>query len=409
MENPQTHPPPPVDTSKIKIEITAIDAPDNRIDFEMPAELVSEIYGRLKDGGYDYNVQQMTSLLAKICIDEGLIRFDKNSIWGPKPMPESAPGIFSEDTPFIFSAVIDEMPLEHIDKIESILIERRSLRVSENLIEDEIFQQQLLFGSRETHIGILAYGDEITCKATLSVVGKDEPEFSIDDCKIQIPKEGQPLIIGAFQCNASDQLHNAQVGDTTICFELNNKQLELVLVNMTAVRITPCQIEEVLNQYETPNETILKAQIKLSLQRNFDRQNDAMMRRQLFAYLFKTIDIPISSRIVDEHFVELCKKEQGKNESELSEEDRSKLLKKAEEVAKRRVITACFQKKFDIYINEQDVQQQICDIAESRRVRPEEIQEEFVSGNKMDVLATLVTEKKIFNRLKDKMVFTDVS
>ena len=112
MENSPTHTPPPVDPSKIKIEITAIDAPDYRIDFEMPAELVSEIYGRLKDGGYDYNVQQMTSLLTKICVDEGMIRFDKNSIWGPKQMPDSAPGIFSEDTPFVFSAVIDETPLE---------------------------------------------------------------------------------------------------------------------------------------------------------------------------------------------------------------------------------------------------------------------------------------------------------
>jgi len=102
MENPPTHSPPPVDTSKIKIVITAIDAPDNRIDFEMPAELVSDIYVRLKDGGYDYNVQQMTSLLTKICLDEGVVRFDKNSIWGPKHMPGSAHGIFSEDAPFIF-------------------------------------------------------------------------------------------------------------------------------------------------------------------------------------------------------------------------------------------------------------------------------------------------------------------
>jgi len=163
---------------------------------------------------------------------------------------------------------------------------------------------------------------------------------------------------------------------------------------MTAERITPCQFEEVLKQYGTPNETILKAQIKLSLQRNFDRQNDAMMRRQLFDYLFETIDVPVSSRIVDEHFVELCKKEEGENE--LNEEDRSKLLKKAKEIAKKRVIVACYQKKFNIYINEQDVQQQICDIAESRRVRPEEIKEEFVSGGKMDTLAALVKEKKIF-------------
>jgi len=406
MENSPTHTPPPVDPSKIKIEITPIDAPDYRMDFEMPAELVSEIYGRLKDGGYEYNVEQMTSLLVKICVDEGMIRFDKNSIWGPKPIPGSAPGIFSEDTPFIFSAVIDETPIDYIDNIESIPIERCIFKANEELIKNELFEQQLLFGSREAHCGVLAYGDEITCKATLSVVGKDEPEFSIDDCKIQLPKEGQPLIIGDYQCNVGDQLHNAQVGDNTICFELDNKQLELVLVNMTAERITPCQIEEVLKQYGTPNETILKTQIKLSLQRNFDRQNDTMMRRQLFDYLLETIDVPISSRIVDEHFVNLCKKEQGENE--LSEEDRSKLLKKAKEGAKKRVITACFEKKFNIYINEQDIQQQICDIAESRRVRPEEIKEEFISGGKMDTLAALVKEKKIFKHLLDKIVFSDI-
>ena len=351
----------------------------------------------------------MTSLLTTICLDEGMVRFDKNSVWGPKPMPGSAPGIFSEDTPFIFSAIIDEYPLEIIDHIESIPIDRHNLKVSDDLIETELIEQQLLFGSREPHIGNLAYGDEVTCTATLRVVGKDEPEFSIDDCKIKVPKEGQPLSIGTFQCNAGDQLNNAQVDDTTICFEHNNKQLELVLENMSAERITPCQIEEVLKEYGTPNETILKTQIKLSLQHNFDRQNDAVMRRQLFSYLIETIDVPVSSRIIEEHLVELCKKEQEGNENELSEEDRSKLLKKAKETTKRRVITACFRDKFNININEEDIQQQICDIAESRRVRPEEIREEFVSGNKMDVLATLVTEKKIFTRLKDKMVFTDVS
>ena len=406
MENSPTHTPPPVDTSKIKIEITAIDAPDYRIDFEMPAELVSEIYGRLKDGGFDYNIQQMTSLLTKICIDEGMFRFDKNSIWGPKPMPGSVPGIFSEDTPFVFSAIVDEAPLEWIDNIESIPIKRRIFNANEELIENELFEQQLLFGSREAHCGVLAYGDEITCKATLTVDGKDEPEFSIDDCKIQIPKEGQPLIIGNYQCNAGDQLRNAQVGDNTICFELDNKHLELVLVNMTAERITPCQIEEVLKQYGTPNETILKTQIKLSLQRNFDRSNETMMRRQLFEFLLKTIDVPISSRIIDEHFVDLCKKEQGENE--LSEEDRSKLLKRAQKSVKKSLVVSCFLKKFDIYINEQDIQQQICDIAESRRVRPEEIKEEFVSGGKMDTLASLVKEKKIFKHLLDKMVFSDI-
>ncbi|HJN72283.1 MAG TPA: hypothetical protein QF528_06790, partial [Phycisphaerales bacterium] len=68
-----------------------------------------------------------------------------------------------------------------------------------------------------------------------------------------------------------------------------------------------------------------------------------------------------------------------------------------------------FQEFFDLVICEEDVQHQISDIAESRRVRPEEVQEEFVSSDRMHVLGNMVIEKKIFNRLKDKMVFTDAS
>ena len=107
----------------------------------------------------------------------------------------------------------------------------------------------------------------------------------------------------------------------------------------------------------------------------------------------------------------MCKGELEKNpeHSELSDEVKSNLQTKAETIAKRRVITACFQALFNLSINEEEVQEQICDIAESRRVRPEEVQEEFVSGDRMHVLGNMVMEKKIFDSLKDKMVFTDAT
>jgi hypothetical protein len=41
-------------------------------------------------------------------------------------------------------------------------------------------------------------------------------------------------------------------------------------------------------------------------------------------------------------------------------------------------------------------------------MRPEEIKEEFISGGKMDTLAALVKEKKIFKHLLDKIVFSDI-
>ena len=401
-----------VDTSVIQIEITAVEVPDYRLDFEMPAELVTDIYGRLRDGGYNYDKGQMTALLTKICLDEGMVRFDRDSIWGPKMMPGTTPGNFAEDAAFVFSAIVDATPIELFKEVDSIPIQRRNLEVSDDLVETEMHEQQLLFGTRNTHTGELAYGDEITCSATLTVDGKDAPEFALETCTIKVPKEGQPLTIGAFTCDEGAQVRGKNVPGT-ISISLtgsDNESAVLVLEVTSAERVTPCAIDEVLKQYGTPNETILKAQIKLSLQRNFDRENNTVMRNQLFQYLLKNIDVPISKRIVDGQWKDLCKSKLEKNpeQTELSDEAKKNLRENSETIAKRRVITECFQKMFNLNVNEEDIQQQIADIAESRRVRPEEVQEEFVSADRIHILGNMVMEKKIFERLQDKMVFTDI-
>jgi len=402
-----------VDTSTIKIETTELDAPDYRLDFAMPAELVSDIFNRLKDGGYDYDEGQMTSLLTKICLDEGMARFDKNSVWGPKLMPGTEPGTFTENSPFVFSAIVDATPTGAFEEVDSIPIEQRNLEVSDDLIETELYEQRLLFGSRESYTGELAYGDEITCSATLTVGGKEEPEFALESCTIRVPKEGLPIAIGAFKCDEGDQLRGAKVPSvvTISLTGLQDQSATLVLDISSAERITPCSVDDVLKQYGTPNELLLKTQIKLSLQRNFDRENDSIKRSQLFNYLLENVEVPVSPRIIDSHFEDLCKGELENNPEQpvLGDDAKNNLRTKAETIAKRRVITACFQELFNLSINEEDVQEQICDIAESRRVRPEEVQEEFVSNDRMHVLGNMVMEKKIFDRLKDKMVFTDAS
>ena len=402
-----------VDTSAIQIKITKLEEPDYCLEFEMPTELIVDIYGRLKEGGYDYSQEQMSILLSKICLDEGLDRLEKNSIWGPKLMPGTQPGKFSENAPFVFTAIVDAAPTEAFEEIDSIPIQRRNLEVSDELIETELFEQRLSFGSRKSFSGKLAYGDEITCKATLTVDGNDSPEFALDNCVIRVPKDGQPLAISAFKCDKGEQLRGVNVpGNISICLsEQQDTSATLVLDVSSAERITPCSIEHVLEQYGTPNETILKAQIKLSLQRNFDRENDTNMRNQLFNYLLENITVPVSQRIIEGRWEDMCKEELEKNpeQSELSEEIKNDLRTNAEASVKRRVVTECFKEQLKIILSEEDVQEQICDIAESRRVRPEEVHEEFVSGDKMHILANMVVDKKIFNRLKDKMVFTDAS
>tara|TARA_B100000959_G_scaffold238950_1_gene259240 strand:+ start:1875 stop:3104 length:1230 start_codon:yes stop_codon:yes gene_type:complete len=402
-----------VDTSAIKINIAKLEGSDYRLDFDMPDEIVEDINRRLKEGGYDYDDEQMTSLLTKICLDEGMNRLDKKSVWGPKLMPGTEPGKFCCDSGFLFSAIVDAIPTGILDQIDSIPIRRRKLEVTNELIETELFEQRLLFGSRESFSGEVAYGDEVTCNATLTVDGNDTPEFAIENFKLRIPNEGQLLAIGTFRCDEGEQLRGASVPGT-ISITLSDQQEKnatLVLEVTSAERITPCEVDEILKQYGTANETLLKAQIKLSLQRNFDRENNTIMRNQLFNYLAENITVPVSQRIIEGHWEDMCKGELEKNpeQTELEEDVKNELQEKAKTRTQRRVITSYFQEFFDLVICEEDVQHQISDIAESRRVRPEEVQEEFVSSDKMHVLGNMVMEKKIFDSLKDKMVFTDAT
>ena len=65
------------------------------------------------------------------------------------------------------------------------------------------------------------------------------------------------------------------------------------------------------------------------------------------------------------------------------------------------------QEYLDLRINEKDIEDQIRNIAERRRVRPEDIRAEFVSEDKLHQLGNMSMEQKIFNKLKVKMEFNE--
>ena len=133
------------------------------------------------------------------------------------------------------------------------------------------------------------------------------------------------------------------------------------------------------------------------------------MIHQLYDYLLENVDIPISKRIVNKNFDDFCKKEiDATGAGELTEEQKNMLLAKAARLVKRMTINAWLQRSFKLGVSEDDVDKQAAILAEERRVRPADIKEEFLTEDKISVLGNMATERKIFERLKDKMVFSDI-
>ena len=149
----------PINPKEINIKITKVEPPDYKLDFEVPQRLVKRIHKKLKKGGMDYNNNQMTALLIQICTKEGLSRLDLETIWGMQPIPGTKPPVFSLNTPFSFSFIVDTYTTSDIPPLENIPLKKLQLPVTDELIELEINAQQLECGLRESYSGPLDIGD----------------------------------------------------------------------------------------------------------------------------------------------------------------------------------------------------------------------------------------------------------
>ena len=420
-DQPQTTPTdlPPIDVSKIKIEITELEAPDYQLDFEVHVDLVSEITSRIKEGGLTFNEKQLCSLIVQVCLDEGMQRLDRDSAWGARVLTKSIKE-YSIDKPFTFSAVVDALP-EGTIPIKDVPIQRNNIQVDDAFVDSEIIEQQLLFGTKSTFNGTLAYGDEIECNASITLNDVDEPVASIKKCTLRIPNEHQIFSIAGLQldsvgaelrgCQSIEELSfHIDFPDDYSVKAFQGKSGAVQLTNCTFLRITPSSIEQILEQYGTPNETILRTQIKLSLQHNFDRQNTNFMMQQFYAYLNENIEMPFSKRIINSQFEEMCKKElETSEEKELTDEQKKLLMQQATKHVKRLTINAWIQRTYQLGVSEEDIDKQTNILAEERRVRPSDIKEEFLAEDKINILSNLASERKIFDRLQDKMIFTDAT
>jgi len=106
----------------------------------------------------------------------------------------------------------------------------------------------------------------------------------------------------------------------------------------------------------------------------------------------------------------MCKKElETSEEKELTDEQKKLLMQQATKHVKRLTINAWIQRTYQLGVSEEDIDKQTNILAEERRVRPSDIKEEFLAEDKINILSNLASERKIFDRLQDKMIFTDAT
>ncbi len=403
----------PIDPTEINITFTEIEDSDLKVEFEIPQKLVKRISKKLKKGGINYNDQQMTALLVKICIDEGTVRLEKDSTWGfmhmqGTPLPE-----YKDGEEFAFTSVVDTYSVDDIPDLSGVKIKQLKVEVNDSLIEEEVKSQQLECGTRTPHSGPLSVGDELTVSFTLTENSTGQALLSGENIGLRVQPEGIPLVLGGY---AFDELNEKLVGltpenqvslDTVVPPLFEHEQLRgahatLTLNVVSVSKVTPATIEEVLEQYGMPNETILRTQIKHSLQSHFDVENEFILINQLYDQLDNVMDFEIPDRIIQSHFQEQCNhKLRAEERTELSEDEQKSMIASSQSFVKRQAITTRLRNKFDLKVGESEIDLMIRKIAGRRRERPEDVKEEYISSNRMGVLSNMCAEFNVLHALKD--------
>ena len=348
-------------------------------------------------------------MIVQVSQDEAMQRLDKDSAWGCRVLKSSA-GKYDVNKPFKFSAITDTIPNDEFS-IDTIPINRRSFEVSDSHVEAELLEQQIQIGERTTFEGALCSGDEITCDIKCTLENSASPIAEIENYTFRVPNENQVFLFQGIQLQkVGEGLRTSSTSDElTLSFSNQGANVILELKNCKFARVTPATIDQVLEKYGTPNEALLRTQIKLSLQNNFDRENLNFMVNQFYSYLLDNVELPISKRIVKKNYDHLCQNAlAASNDEVLSQEQQDMLLQNAERLVKRLTINSWIQRQYSIGVSEDDIDEQIAIVAEERRVRPTQVRDEFVAADKLQVLANMAIDRKIFNKFKDKMIFTDI-
>jgi FKBP-type peptidyl-prolyl cis-trans isomerase (trigger factor) len=189
-----------------------------------------------------------------------------------------------------------------------------------------------------------------------------------------------------------------------------------VVINQ-AWRIDPAQVDEVLEQYGTPNEAVFRQQIGLSLEQRAENDQHGAMSAQLFEAILNDMEVPIPERILNHHQKLMHENQVRKlKETGLSSEEIDERLAPQEDRLRESALTKlsmgiiitqlCLQ--MGLQVDEQEVQDQIALIASSQGRRPEEFRKELVDNDTVNSVFQEVLKIKLARKLFEQVKIIDM-
>ncbi len=419
---------PAIDPDDIVIDAGDPEGPDRRFDFRMPVACVNQICERLEASDQKHEGAALFGLLADICLEEAIGRFELSPVWGPLLLPQKESPQPTPEDDFRCSAMIDHAPEVEWPEFSDLEFIRPVLDIDEAMIDAELEEQQFEAGTAEPSQDPLVRGDQAMARIELILAETGETLADLIETKIRVPADGRPALAAGLVIEGLDDAIRGCVTGTSRTFEttvpdsLGNtshagKPMQCVLEVLSTERIALASIDDLVALYESPSEATLRQQVKLSLEHRFSIEQQQYLTDEVFDALLERVTCPIPRRVLVEKVSEQQERmiksmiEKGVDPVEAkadAEDSKKRLMVSVLNQSRRTVVGMLLQRKLGVKLSEHDVESRIRAMAALWGQRPEETRKEIVEKGQIDMVAKQVFESKAAEKILAKATVRDV-
>ena len=416
----------PIDPADIPMDLTELGTCERRIVMTVPARLVKRFHKKLKKAGEDASQENAGRMLSNFCVEQGLKRFDINPVWGPIPTTDKQQ--FKLGSDFEISVDVDDAPPVTWPDFATLEIVRPTRDITDELIDSEMAEQQRDAGTRSPLAGPIEADDEIVCRVEVGEPDSDIPLHATEEVTIRVRGIDGPA---SFFGIPIDRFGAAVIGETAgntiqINAHLPEDYVDPTLAGSNVIveikicearRIHPATVEEVVEQYGSPSEAILRRQIRLSLEQKVKQDQLRALSQQIFARLGEIIDVPLPHWAVSQYrnhltaSIRTAMEKRGYDESAIAarladQEDR--ITEVAMMQGKRRALSNLLGRHLEMRADEQAIIGQIAEMAAAAGRRPEDLRKEIMASGRLQGVAIAVIEGKSVDKILELANITDM-
>lgn len=330
-------------------------------------------------------------------------------------------------TPVHIEVEVEVMPEFELPELKGIEVLKPEATLPDGLVEDEIKKIAINEGDLDEQ-DKSAKGNYLTGKAVM-VDAEGTEHYNIDGAVVQIPEEGdEGMVLGVIVPDFTKQVKTPKEGDSvTIKVKgpenheveaLRGKDLVVTFEVAKIYAIVPAPMADIVAKYGFSSEDQLKEMVTSRLDQRAVAQQRGVMRQQVMKYLAEKTDFELpagltaqqAARSLERQRMELMyrgvdPKEIEQNMAEL----RSASAARATTELKQFFIINKAAETLDVQIEEQEINQQIVQMAMQQGKRPEQFRDELIKSGQAQTLVQQVREHKTVDKILEDAKVSDVS